>query len=707
MRTFVIALLCLAPVATLTAAPRPNIVLIMSDDMGYSDIGCYGSEIATPHLDHLASGGLRFTQFYNTGRCCPTRASLLTGLYPHQAGVGHMMDDRGHPGYQGNLNRQCQTIPEVLGPAGYRCYMAGKWHVTKTVRPKNDAGKHNWPRQRGFDRFYGTIHGAGSLFDPNSLTRDNQLIAPADPDNYYYTDAISDNAAQFIREHNDDSPFFLYVAYTAAHWPMHARPADIARYKGRYDKGWDALRQERYQRMQELGLINPAWGLAPNVQDWEQAEEKPWQRRRMEVYAAMIDSMDQGIGRILDSLKAKQQFDNTLVLFLQDNGGCQEEYGSRGKPRPDPALKLPAMKPGELQFKMIPEKTRDGRPVRQGVGVMPGAADTFVAYGIQWANASNTPFREYKHFVHEGGISTPLIAHWPAGITDHNAFRHDPAHLIDIMATCVDLAGANYPRNRNGQEIRPLEGTSLTPAFAGQPLAPRTLYWEHEGNRAVRQGDWKLVAKGRNGPWELYNLKSDRSELKNLAEQHPQRTQSMGQLWTDWARRAHVLPWPDGRQSRKVSRQKKFTLKPTTQLPRDGGLPDVSGRALEVTATVKAGSPGVIVAQGGSAHGYALLIDKQHHLVFCFRRNGKLTRVVSPDRLPDGTLRLGARLDRQGGLQISIAGKVVARGKAAGPLTALPADGLQVGRDTGGSVGNYVTPNPFAGVIERVVIQLP
>ena len=678
----------------------------MSDDMGYSDIGCYGSEVATPHLDGLAAGGLRFTQFYNTGRCCPTRASLLTGLYPHQAGVGHMMQDRGQPGYQGDLNRHCRTIAEVLGPAGYRCYMAGKWHVTKKVRPQNEGEKYNWPRQRGFDRFYGTIHGAGSLFDPNSLTRDNQLIAPEDPENYYYTDAISDNAAQFIREHDAKSPFFLYVAYTAAHWPMHARPADIAKYKGRYDQGWDALRSERYARMQKLGLIDPNWGLAPNVQDWDEAEQKPWQRRRMEVYAAMIDSMDQGIGRILGTLKEKHLFDNTLVLFLQDNGGCQEEYGSRGAPRPDPALKLAAMKPGELQYRMIPEKTRDGRPVRQGVGVMPGPADTFVAYGIQWANASNTPFREYKHFVHEGGISTPLIAHWPDGIDDRSAFRHDAAHLIDIMATCVDLAGASYPRALDGQALHPLEGTSLTPVFAGQPLAPRTLYWEHEGNRAVRQGNWKLVAKGRGGPWELYNLKDDRSELHNLADQQAQRTDSMGKLWDVWARRADVLPWPGQRSAQRVSRAKKFTLKPKTQLPRDGGLPGVSRRALRVTATVAAAAPGVIVAQGGSAHGYALLVDADRRLVFCFRRNGVLTQLTSPQNLPAGKLVLAGQVQTDGSLELAINGRTVARGKAAGPLTALPADGLQVGRDTGGSVGNYKTPNPYQGKIVRVTLEL-
>jgi arylsulfatase len=441
------------------------------------------------------------------------------------------------------LNTHCVTIAQVMGTAGYRCYMAGKWHITKTVRPANEAGKHNWPRQRGFDRFYGTIHGAGSFFDPNSLTRDNTLIAPSDP-NYYYTDAISDNAAKFITEHDSEKPFFMYVAYTAAHWPMHAKMSDIAKYKGRYDEGWDRLRDERFARMRKMGLLDPAWPLSPNVQDWAQARNKPWQRARMEVYSAMIDSMDQGISRIVAALKKTEQFDNTLVLFLQDNGGCQEEFGSRGAVRPRNLARRPAMKPGELQYSMVPKITRDGRPVRQGLGVMPGPADTYVAYGIQWANASNTPFREYKHFVHEGGISTPLIAHWPRGISDRGKFRHQPGHLVDIMATCVDLAGARYPTRWNRSSVRPMEGKSLVPVFAGKDLPDRPLYWEHEGNRAVRVGDWKLVAKGRKGPWELYNLKADRSELKNLAQSEPERASKLESLWNTWAIRANVLPWP-------------------------------------------------------------------------------------------------------------------------------------------------------------------
>ncbi|MBW3541831.1 MAG: arylsulfatase [Planctomycetes bacterium] len=534
----------------LPAAERPNIVLMMADDMGYSDIGCYGGETATPTLDALAADGLRFTQFYNTGRCCPTRASLLTGLYPHQAGIGHMMQDRGLEGYRGDLNDRCRTIAEVLRSAGYATYMAGKWHVTKKIRPDLTAeDRKNWPLQRGFDRFFGTIHGAGSFFDPNSLTRDNAQIPPGDE--FYYTDAISDTAAQFIREHEAERPFFLYVAYTAPHWPMHAKPADIDKYKGRYEQGWDALREERYRRMVELGVIDNCWKLSPRdpqIPEWKRAELPEWEQRRMEVYAAMIDCMAQGIGRIVDALEKSGRLDDTLIFFLADNGGCAEELGSRGPVRPDPqkVVNCKPLGPDELQTQMIPACTRDGSPVRQGLGVLPGPADSYIAYGRNWANASNTPFRLYKHWVHEGGISTPLIVHWPAGVAAERRgrFVRDPGHLIDIMATCVDVSGAAYPQER---EIVPLEGISLRPAIEGKALArEQPLFWEHEGNRAIRAGHWKLVANGPEGAWELYDVDADRSELNNLAAAYPDLAGRMARQWEEWAERAHVLPWPWG-----------------------------------------------------------------------------------------------------------------------------------------------------------------
>jgi arylsulfatase len=539
-----------------TAAPKPNFVVLLSDDMGYSDVGCYGGEIATPNLDTLAAQGLRFTQFYNTGRCCPTRASLLTGLHPHQTGVGHMMEDRGHDGYRGDLNRRCVTLAEALRPAGYRTYAVGKWHVTPGASAKALASTHNWPRQRGFDRFYGTIHGAGSFWDPSALVRDNQLLTVANDPEYqrepfYYTDAISDHAVRFLREHARDhggQPFLLYVAYTAAHWPMHAKESDIARYRGHYDAGYAATRQARLTKLKELGLLDANWTPAPLAGDWGKVKDREFEARCMEVYAAMVDCMDQGIGRIVAELRQHQQLEDTLLFYLQDNGACAETVGrgTNAPPRPAQPPLMP-MAPDESQFGSVPRQTREGWPVRQGYGVLPGPPDTYIAYGREWANVSNTPFREYKHWVHEGGIATPLIVHWPAGIPParRNTLVHEPGQLPDIMATCLAAAGAAYPAEFNGAKILPLEGRSLLPALAGQPIERDGLFWEHEGNRAVRVGPWKLVAKERTGPWELYDLAADRTEMHNLAAEQPERVRDLATQWESWARRAPVLPWPE------------------------------------------------------------------------------------------------------------------------------------------------------------------
>jgi arylsulfatase len=538
------------------AADKPNVLIIMADDVGYSDLGCYGGEIATPNLDALAAGGVRFTQFYNSARCCPTRAALLTGLYPHQAGIGHMMGDYGIDGYRGDLNRRSVTIAEALKPAGYRTYAAGKWHVTPGDTPKALADQHNWPLQRGFDRFYGTIHGAGSFWDPSSLVRDHQLITAAnDPEyrpseDYYYTDAISDHAAKFIREHKRDQagkPFLLYVPYTAAHWPMHARERDIAKYQGKYDHGYAPVRAARWAKQKQLGIAEAAWGLAPQVGDWAKVKNKEFEIRCMEVYAAMLTVMDEGIGRIVAELKATGQYENTVICYLQDNGGCAETNGRIGAFTPRAAApSRPPLAKETQQFSSRPAQTRDGYPVRGGYGVMPGPADTYVAYGGDWANVSNTPFREYKHWVHEGGIATPLIVHWPAGISParRGKIEAQPGHLIDLMATCVDLSGAHYPTKFNGETITPMEGVSLRPALQGKSLQrAQPICWEHEGNRAVREDRWKLVSKFPGG-WELYDLTADRAELHDLAAKEPVRLKAMVASYNAWAKRANVVPWP-------------------------------------------------------------------------------------------------------------------------------------------------------------------
>jgi arylsulfatase len=495
---------------------KPNIVLIMVDDMGFSDIGCYGGEINTPNLDRLAAGGLRFTQFYNSARCCPTRASLLTGLYPHQAGVGHMVDNKGHPSYQGYLNDRCVTIAEALKRGGYRTLMSGKWHVGED-RP-------HWPVDRGFDRYYGLISGGANYFDITKdkaatvmrtmATDDKPYLPPKE--NFYITDAFTDNAVKFIDEYGRGSqPFFLYLAYTAPHWPLHAWPEDIAKYKGKYLKGWDQLRKERYERMAEMGLISESWKLSlrdPQTWPWDQEKNKELMDLKMAVYAAQIDRMDQGVGRVLKAIRRIRAEENTLILFLSDNGGCAEG--------------------GPIGF----DQRKNGLP--------PGGVDSFMSYGLSWANASNTPFRRYKHWVHEGGIATPLIAYWPTIIKNGGAITHQAGHIIDIMATCLDVAGIEYPKTYKGRELVPLEGKSLLPILRGKDRQEHeAIYWEHEGNRAVRQGKWKLVA-AHGQPWELYDLQADRTELDNLADKYPEKVEQFKATYQSWAQRCGVLPWP-------------------------------------------------------------------------------------------------------------------------------------------------------------------
>jgi arylsulfatase A-like enzyme len=514
---------------------KPNVVLILNDDMGYSDIGCYGGEVDTPNLDRLAARGLRFSQFYNTARCSPSRASMLTGLHPHQTGVGILTYDSGPEGYAGNLNQRCVTIPQALKTNGYTTYMSGKWHVASNLTEPTDT----WPLQRGFDHFFGTIIGAGSFYDPNTLTRGNDSAEhEARAEGFFYTDAISDQAVAYIEQHQSESPerpFFTYVAYTAPHWPLHAHDADIAKYRGRFDKGWDALREERLNRLVESGLLSEAWKLTdrdPTQPPWNDAEQKAWLLRCMEVYAAQIDRMDQGIGRIVAALEKCGQLDNTVIIFLADNGACAEDIPE-------------GVTVDELVNKLMiaRAKTRSGEPVHFGndPARMPGPENTYQSYGTAWANLSNTPFRLYKHWIHEGGISTPLIVHWPKGIAEAGGIRHAPGYLPDIMATILDLTGTAYPASFEGRPIEALEGRSLVPVLARDGLQRPPMFWEHEGNAAVRIDRWKLV-KRYPQPWELYDMEADRTELHNLAAAHPERVADMARQYDAWATRCGVIP---------------------------------------------------------------------------------------------------------------------------------------------------------------------
>jgi arylsulfatase len=492
----------------------------MADDMGFSDLGCYGSEISTPNLDGLARRGIRFTQMTNSARCCPTRAALMTGLYPHQTGVGHMwyVPKKPVPAYQGYLNRRCVTIAEALAMGGYRTLMVGKWHLAGDFSADH---RDRWPTARGFDRFYGFLGGTANYFRPNlypngqnvnQFLLDDQHIDP-NSEGYYTTNAFSDYAVRFLDEYGrQDRPFFLYTAFNAPHFPLHALPDDIARYRGKYLKGWDEFREQRYRRMRELELFDsrlklpsrdnraPSWSDIKNKEDWD---------LRMAVYAAQIDRMDQGIGRILAKIREVGQEENTLVLFLSDNGGTAEHVDS-GKP-----------------------------------GVLTGTAESYLSYELPWASVSNTPFRLYKHWVHEGGIATPLIACWPSVIKKSNSITSQPGHVIDIMATCLDAGGLSYPKRYKGNEIVPLEGRSLVPVFEGRVRTPHNaLFWEHEGNRAVRRGKWKLVSyvsKNQPDKWELYDLEADRTEMNDLAGQNPRISAELRALYERWAQRCGVL----------------------------------------------------------------------------------------------------------------------------------------------------------------------
>ena len=490
---------------------QPNIVIIMADDMGYSDLGAYGSEISTPHLDGLARDGMTFTRFYNAARCCPTRASLLTGLYPHRAGMGAMVSPSGSPltsgPYQGYLSDSAVTVAEYLKQAGYRTYMSGKWHVGERSR--------HWPMKRGFDRYFGLISGASSYYEIiKNQKRVRQMVLndalwepPAQ--GFYMTDAITDYAVKCITENDGTTPYFLYVAYTAPHWPLHALPEDIARYHGKYEIGWDTIRLQRFKNMQKLGLIDADLSLparASTIPAWEQREpNKDW-ARRMEVYAAMIDRMDSGIGEIVEAIQLRGDLDNTLIVFLSDNGGSSESVVSRGLHDPFVAI---------------------------------GDKGSYAAYREPWAHVSNTPFQKYKRWVHEGGISTPMIAHWPAVITP-GSIEQAPAHVMDLTATCLDVAGINPDNPSLSIKRKTIDGISLLPVFRNEPFdTARPIYWEHLGHKAVVKENWKLV-RVEDNPWELYDLDHDRQELNNLSSDLPGKVDSLSRLYLQWAEEVGV-----------------------------------------------------------------------------------------------------------------------------------------------------------------------
>jgi len=542
-RLFHVALVLLSAACASAAKPmegsKPNILVIVADDLGFSDLGCYGSEIATPNLDRLAGGGVKFTQFYNSARCCPSRASLLTGLHPHKAGVGLMLSDNGpeYPGYRGFLTSNSLTLAEALKLANYRTYMVGKWHV----------GPKSQPLARGFDEFYGMIHGFGTFWKEKPAYRrlpaDRAARAYAEGE-FYATDAFGDYATDFIRdaaEKAPEQPWFLYLTFNAPHFPLHARPDDIAKDAKMYEQGWDKIREARLERQKKLGLwdeqttlpersnIPPNWVATPH--GWAGKQNPAWDEvpvdrqkdlaRRMAIYAAMVDRMDQNIGRVLAELQNRGEMENTLILFLSDNGACAEwdPWGFDTESGPDNVLHIGA----ELE-KM-------------------GGPETYHSYGSGWANASNTPLRLYKHYIHEGGISSPFIVHWAAAVSPKPDWEKQPAGITDIMPTVLKVAGLEYPAHRGQFELLPLVGRSILGILQGVEQPEREFAWEHDGNRGIRHGDWKLVSVG-SARWELYNLSVDRLEQNDLATDHPDRVRNMAAAWQTWAGQNHVLPSP-------------------------------------------------------------------------------------------------------------------------------------------------------------------
>lgn len=512
---------------------RPNIMIIMVDDMGYSDLGCFGGEINTPNIDALASNGMRFTQFFNAGRSCPSRAALMTGLYAQQAGIMGMGQ---------SLNNECVTIPEVLKTAGYHTAMSGKWHLSLTQGIGNNADQMAWlshqntfdnrpfapvetyPCNRGFDEHWGTIWGVVNHFDPFSLVHNEEPIyTDAIPSDFYSTDFITDKTIDMLDDlKSEDEPFFMYVAYNAPHWPLHAKPEDIAKYKGMYDEGWDVLREKRYARMVELGLISS--GQTPVSRNesgrlWENETDKELEAANMEVHAAMIDCVDQGVGRIIQKLKDTGEYDNTIIIFSSDNGASSENYSIGEFDRHD--------------------RTRDGQMVTHNSRT-PGDELSYNYLGTGWAGAINTPFRYWKAESFHGGIAAPTIVHWPAGMkSGRGTIVNEPCHFIDIMPTCISLAGAEYPTTYKGHNIHPLaaEGRSLLPLISGEGEwnGERTLFWEHENGRAVRVGKWKMTSL-RNGGWQLFDLSTDYSETNNVAAEHPDKVRELKTLWNNWAK---------------------------------------------------------------------------------------------------------------------------------------------------------------------------
>lgn len=695
-RHFCFAIMCLSAFLTTTADAdeRPNIIVILADDLGYSDLGCYGGEMRTPNIDALANRGARLTQFYNSARCCPSRASLMTGLYPTQAGIGDFTTttpskDRG-PGYLGRLRDDCVTMAEALGPAGYGCYYVGKWHL------HNETG----PIQRGFEEFYGyTFDHSHDQYDADYYKRlpegrAKEVDPPANE--FYATDVFNDYAIEFIKQgQQSDKPWFLFLGHSSPHFPVQAPAERADKFEQTYLRGWDALRTERFDRMKRIGLIDgEQWQLSPreivpvdrdDIANGFSGQQNPaWDSldsdrqhdlaRRMAVFAAMVEGVDNGVGRITDHLAQTGDLENTLIVFLSDNGACYEwgPFGFDGKSRRGETT----LSTGEA-LKNI------------------GQRGTHQSYGSAWANLGNTPFRMYKHFTHEGGISTPFIAHWPQGIGRQDEWIRQPAHMMDVLPTLLDAAGGTYPSEFNGNDVQPLEGVSLLPALRGKQLAERSIGFDHQAAHALREGDWKIVYSKRMPEqlkWELYNLADDRCELNDLADAEPQRLKSMVSRWEQWAKRVGVTWEPY-----------ETAFDDAATLPLNAESPLIAGVAMKIHAEVDAASPsGVVLAQGGNRNGYAL-----HFVngvpIFDVRIDGKVQRLQATEPA-SGKVLLDASLSAKT-MTLSINEGPLLSIKSPGLIPTQPLDPLSIGFDDRTSAGDYESPNRFRGKVIQYRVE--
>ncbi|MFA6174286.1 MAG: sulfatase-like hydrolase/transferase [Kiritimatiellales bacterium] len=673
------AMVCGAVTSAVAAETgKPNILLILADDLGWSDLGCYGGEISTPNLDALAKDGLQFREFYNSARCSPSRAGILSGLDPHLAGFQIL---------GGKFVRNAVTIPEVLKHAGYRSCMVGKWHL----------GTKDTPVDHGFDEYYGFLGGFNSYWSQAPYVRlpegREKRVYPEG--GFYSTDAFADYTQDFIGDaQKKNQPWFLYLAFNAPHFPLHAPEADIEKYEAMYfEKGWDGIREERLARQKKLGLVPPGTELTPRPvmpsnawnehTGWADKEIPAWNSlpedrrhdlaRRMAVYAAAVDRMDRAVGQIVASLKTGGQLDNTLIFFLSDNGACAE-WDPWGFDTFQPAQKLYNILHTGDDLKKV------------------GGPDSYISYGSGWANACNTPWRLFKHYCQEGGTRTACIIHWPAGLKTKGVVQN-AGDILDFMPTICALTGAEYPKTWNGTATFPLEGVSLLPVFSGQPPAQRLICREHEGNRSIRDGDWKLVAlEGK--PWELYNLVSDPVEMHDLAMQQPERVSGLDAAWRKWAARNQV---------EMTERRQEKPVKPAVPTESFPGTPQIAGNPITIRCDVDTtATDGVILAHGGRECGYALYL-KDGHPVFTVRTDEKTAVSITSDAV-SGKFSLLAALRADGTMTLSVNGGKATEGKVSGLILKQPKDGLSIGKDDLSAVGAYKPPNLFTGTVTNVKI---